>query len=70
LAEVIAMTDELLNAKQVAALLGVHLNTVKRLVKHGEIPHYRLGIRGDLRFDPADIDAWLATKRKETTDAS
>jgi excisionase family DNA binding protein len=64
------LTDQLLTAKQTAALLNVHLNTVKRMVRLGEIPHYRFGVRGDLRFDPADIDAWLATKRKETTDAS
>ena len=61
------MTDQLLTAKQAAARLSVHVNTVKRLVRHGEIPHYRLGARGDLRFDPADIDAWLATKRKDST---
>ena len=61
------LTDQLLTAKQAAARLSVHVNTVKRLVRLGEIPHYRLGTRGDLRFDPADIDAWLATKRKDST---
>lgn len=62
------MTADLLTAKQAASRLAVHVNTVKRMVRLGQIPHYRIGDRGDLRFDPADIDAWLATKRKEATE--
>lgn len=61
------MTD-LLTAKQAASRLAVHVNTVKRMVRLGQIPHYRIGDRGDLRFDPADIDAWLRKRRVEPSD--
>jgi excisionase family DNA binding protein len=58
------VSESLLTAKEAAAYLRVHVNTVKRLVKAGELRHYRLG-RGDLRFRREDIDDWLSTKRKE-----
>ena len=59
------MTEPLLTAKEAAARLHVHVNTVKRMVRLGEIAHYRFGVRGDLRFHAEDVDAWLAQQRIE-----
>ena len=55
------MDGPMLNAKEVAALLGVHLNTVKRLVQRGDLRAYRIATRGDMRFTREDVDAYLAT---------
>ena len=55
----------LLTAKEAAARLHIHVNSLKRIVRRGQIPHYRFGDRGDLRFAPADVDAWLVKQRVE-----
>jgi excisionase family DNA binding protein len=60
--------SQLLTTKQAARLLNVHANTVKRLAKSGKLAHHVISDRGDLRFDRADIDAWLASKRKDAAE--
>jgi excisionase family DNA binding protein len=45
----------LLTATEVADLLHLHVNTVKRLGDRGEIPFYRVGKRGDRRFRYDDV---------------
>ena len=53
-----------LSAREAAALLGLHVNTLKRWAAIGSAPpHYRLGDRGDLRFRRADLMAWLEARR-------
>jgi excisionase family DNA binding protein len=42
-----------------AAYLQLHVNTIDRLVKRGEIPAYR--VAGKLRFYPSDIDRYINT---------
>jgi len=56
------MTAQLLTARQVAELLGVHGNTVKRLVQRRQLEAYRIVERGDLRFFRRDVDAYLAAR--------
>lgn len=51
----------LYDVKDVASLLGVSVSTVRRLVRAGEVPAMR--IRRQLRFDPRDIEAYLARSR-------
>jgi excisionase family DNA binding protein len=46
---------KLLTATEVADLLHLHVNTVKRLGDRGEIPFYRLCKRGDRRFRYDDV---------------
>ena len=53
----------MLTANEVADLLHVHVNTVKRLGDRGEIPFYRIGKRGDRRFRLDDVIAFLARSR-------
>src|SRR3989304_7724154 len=44
----------MLTASEVAELLHLHVNTVKRLGDRGELPFYRVCKRGDRRFRLAD----------------
>jgi excisionase family DNA binding protein len=55
-------TDErMLKPREVAEWLGVHVNTVKRMSDRGELQYYRIGTRGDRRYRPADVNAYLST---------
>jgi excisionase family DNA binding protein len=55
-----APLDEILTLKQVAEYLKCHTSTMYRLVKHGSVPHFRLG--GDIRFQKSTIDNWINKK--------
>ena len=46
---------KLLTASEVAEMLHLHVNTVKRLGDRGEIPFYRVCSRGDRRFRIDDV---------------
>ena len=57
------MTAEpLLTARQVARLLAIHINTVKR-IDRAELPYLRLFSRGDRRYRPEDVAAYLERMR-------
>lgn len=47
----------LVGARECAAELGVHLETVRRLHRAGKIPSYRVG--SNLRFDVQEVKAAL-----------
>jgi excisionase family DNA binding protein len=56
------MTNEvgkLLTASEVAELLHLHVNTVKRLGDRGEPPFFRVTRRGDRRFRYDDVLEFL-----------
>jgi excisionase family DNA binding protein len=53
-------SNGLLTARQVARLLNVHVNTVRRWNDRGILKAYRIGPRGDRRFNRVDIDMFLA----------
>jgi len=53
------MKQGMLKPKEVAAWLGVHVNTVKRMGERGELPFYRIGRRGDRRYRPEDVEEYL-----------
>ena len=50
----------MLTAGQLARLLNVHINTVRRWNDRGILKAYRIGPRGDRRFSREDIDIFLA----------
>ena len=52
--------DNLLTLKQVAELLNVHPNTIRKWIKDGRINSYRISSRGDRRFRQNEIDRFLA----------
>ncbi len=49
----------MLTTRDVAHLLGVHPNTVRRWSKRGILKSYRIGARFDRRFKREDIDSFL-----------
>lgn len=53
----------MLTASEVAEMLHLHVNTVKRLGDRGELPYYRVCKRGDRRFRLEDVMAFLARNR-------
>ena len=57
-------SNGLLTARQVARLLNLHVNTVRRWNDRGILKAYRIGPRGDRRFNKADIEMFLAGKGK------
>jgi predicted DNA-binding transcriptional regulator AlpA len=56
-------TTNLLSAQQVADMMGYEVHWVWNKVKAGEIPHFRLSPK-NIRFDPVEIEAWLAKKHQ------
>lgn len=60
--EVGIVSERLLTTRQVAELLAVSPATVLRRWRAGELPGYRLATNC-LRFDAAEIDAWLEAHR-------
>ena len=53
----------MLTATEVANLLHLHVNTVKRLGDRGELPFYRVCKRGDRRFRMNDVMHFLTQNR-------
>ena len=57
----------MLTTRDVAHLLGLHANTVRRWSNQGLVKSYRIGSRGDRRFKREDIDDFLQ-ETKSTKD--
>ena len=53
----------MLTASEVAGMLHLHVNTVKRLGDRGELPFYRVCKRGDRRFRLEAVMTFLAKNR-------
>ncbi len=51
--------DSFLTISQVADLLNVHVNTVRRWDSRGMLTTYRIGPRGDRRFKRSDVNSIL-----------
>ena len=52
--------DKLLTISDVAEMLHVHPNTLRRWSEQGKIGAYRIGSRGDRRFRQSDIAGFVA----------
>ena len=50
--------EKMIIAGEVAAYLRCSTSTVRRMVRRGQIPHYRLGKL--VRFRLSEIERWLA----------
>ncbi len=55
----------LLTASEVAEMLHLHVNTVKRLGDRGELPFFRVCRRGDRRFRLEDVVAFLTRTTRQ-----
>ncbi len=58
----------MLTTSEVAAILNVHINTVRRWSNQGTLKAYQLGPRGDRRFRREDIEEFLAVHRSHNGD--
>ena len=54
-----AEMERMITTREVAEVLGVHIETVRNWVRKGKLRAYRVSGRGRLRFDPADVRAVL-----------
>jgi excisionase family DNA binding protein len=57
--KVYSTDSEMLTTTEAARLLHVHPNTIRQWTKKGLFHAYRLGTRGDRRFDRKDIDRFI-----------
>lgn len=58
--------ETLLTVREVSRVLRVSINCVYNLVSQGKLPSYRIGAgRGAIRVKREDINAYLATCRRE-----
>jgi excisionase family DNA binding protein len=53
----------MLNIEQVAHILNVHINTVRRWSNQGLLKTYRIGPRGDRRYKYDDVTRLLEEQR-------
>jgi hypothetical protein len=56
------MTNEPLTANEVGLWLGCHVNTVKK-IPAGELPFFRIGTRGDRRYEQSDVVAYIKRRK-------
>lgn len=50
----------MLTTSDVARILSIHINTVRRWSNQGVLKSYRIGSRGDRRFKKEDIDNFFS----------
>ncbi len=62
------MMAPMLTVREVARLLNIHTNTVRRWGDKGILRAYRITSRGDRRFKREDIDRFLAEFNTHTGD--
>ncbi len=48
--------EPMLTTAEVARLLNVHINTVRRWSKQGVLTSYKIGSRGDRRYKKRDVE--------------
>jgi excisionase family DNA binding protein len=53
---------EILTPREAAEYLSIHVRTIYRLVKNGEIPGRKVG--GSWRFKKDALDEWLSGKER------
>jgi excisionase family DNA binding protein len=54
----------MLTTSEVARLINVHMNTVRRWSNQGVLRTYRIGSRGDRRFQEEDINDFIEQQLK------
>ena len=60
----LANNGRMLTVSQVAVLLGAHANSVRRWADMGLLPSYRIGLRGDRRFNTDEISGFLVSRKQ------
>ena len=55
--------SEVMTAKELAEYLDVHLDTIYRMARKKEIPHFR--IRRKVYFKKTSIDSWIREQEQK-----
>ena len=57
--------NDILTPREVADYLRIHLTTLYRLIRNGQIPSFKVG--SDHRFHRVAIDKWIAAQAVDET---
>ena len=57
----VSMPDALLDVDGLAAMLGVTVRFVRRLVEERRVPYLKIGRL--VRFDPIEVEHWVSASR-------
>ncbi len=60
---------KLLTIPEVAEAIKVSEKTVRRLIKRGDLPAYKVGDRGQLRVEEQELERYVESQRVRPTDA-
>ena len=61
-------TEPMLTVREVAILLHVHVNTVRRWSNRGFLKAYHINHRGDRRFRQVDVALFLTKMNSQATE--
>jgi excisionase family DNA binding protein len=62
--------DPMLTTSDVARLLNVHINTIRRWSNQGVLRAYRIGSRGDRRFRQEDVTSFLSKQPQDSSEVA
>lgn len=54
---------EIISVAQACKFLGVHRNTLYKLISEGEIPAFRLTTGGRWKFRKSELEEWLENRQ-------
>jgi len=55
--------SEIISVPQACKFLGVHRNTLYKLIGEGEIPAFRLTTGGRWKFKKSELEEWLENRQ-------
>jgi excisionase family DNA binding protein len=60
--------EKMVSSTEIMDVLGCNRTTLWRWVKFEGLPAYQMGRKGDFRFRPSEVAAWLETRRTRPQD--
>lgn len=57
------MNKRFYTIKEISEYLGFAENTIRKWIRNGEVPHFKLN--GGIRFDIQQIDKWVLKKYRQ-----
>ena len=61
-----AATTDIISVPQACAFLGVHRNTLYKLITEGNLPAFRLTAGGRWKFRKSDLEDWVENRQART----
>lgn len=55
--------DNIISIREACDFLGIHRNTLYKLIRAGEVPAFRLSRGGPWKFRQNDLEQWLEDKQ-------